>query len=34
MAYVEENFSKQLTVALHEYHKQSLEHKDNQNVPS
>lgn len=33
-AYIEENFSKQLTIALHEYHKQSLEYEDNQNVPS
>ena len=35
-AYIEENFSKQLTIALHEYHKQSLGYQDdqNQNVPS
>lgn len=33
-AYIEEHYSKQLTLALHEYHKQSLEYDDHQNVPS
>ena len=32
--YIELHYSKQLTLALHEYHKQSLEYEDDQNVPS
>ena len=31
-AYIEDNFSKQLTVTLHEYHKQTLGYQDNHNA--